>query len=337
MACVMVSGLMGARTVNVLATDNMYNYTEMRQECKELIEDTLYDLLDNGLTSEKVDISQYNIQKDDGLTEILKDIESENLLIYEAYGGIKYYFSAYSNSEFYKSVTITVTDTKVANYQRRYEKLNRIIDKMVDKYTTDGMSDYQLAMALHDALINRVSYGYNETLEYNAATAYGALVNKVALCEGYAKAYKLLLEAVDMDCIVVSNGEHAWNMVKIGKKWYHVDTTWDDTGSSVKHTYFLLSDKNISKYEIHNTWAPVVKTASKNYSSCAFRKLIGKVKYDGKLSYGIYDNKLYYQIGNKCKKPINLNRKTMTKAEKKQLKKLCKKYKAFAKEVKAYI
>lgn len=84
------------------------------------------------------------------------------------------------------------------------------------------------------------------------------VLSKKSVCEGIAKAYKLLLNALGVKCIVVSgklksesgsNGEHVWNIVKIDGKTYHVDPTNDICNSTREYTnydYFCLTDKQIS-------------------------------------------------------------------------------------------
>lgn len=94
-------------------------------------------------------------------------------------------------------------------------------------------------LALHDALVEKCSYNIeaaNNTDAYPLAfTAYGALVDGSAVCEGYAKAMKLLLDSAGLHALYVTgtassgaeSGPHAWNFVYVGK-WYQVDATFDD-------------------------------------------------------------------------------------------------------------
>lgn len=82
--------------------------------------------------------------------------------------------------------------------------------------------------AIHDYVVKHVSYDTS----YKAYTAYEALVNRSAVCQGYALlTYQLLKEAGIENHFVTGTGDgqpHAWNLVKIENKWYHLDTTFDD-------------------------------------------------------------------------------------------------------------
>ena len=85
---------------------------------------------------------------------------------------------------------------------------------------------------------------------------YGVFVKGRAVCEGYAKAYKMLMDIADIDCIIVTGtvGEndisHAWNMIKLDNSWYHVDVTYDDPNPETKEIVYLymnITDEIIEK------------------------------------------------------------------------------------------
>lgn len=111
-------------------------------------------------------------------------------------------------------------------------------------------TDYDKIYAAHEYLRSRVSYTDNGS--YMVQTAYGALINKEAVCEGYAKAYKILLNAMGIECDVVINAEHAWNVVQLDGKWYLVDVTNDDSNNGLMYFLLgadvLLGDNDIAKY-----------------------------------------------------------------------------------------
>ena len=121
-----------------------------------------------------------------------------------------------------------------------------------------GMSsDYERALFLHDWLSQNVSYSLYADNRHNA---YGALIKGEAVCEGYAEAYQYLLHRAGIQCLMVtgfSKGEgHAWNMVRIGGAYYHVDLTWDDQNRDTFHTYFNLTDSEISEDHTFNPVFP---------------------------------------------------------------------------------
>lgn len=137
-------------------------------------------------------------------------------------------------------------------------ELNQIIEQLLYEAIHEQMSDYEKELALHDALIEKVSYYSFEDIEkipVDKHTAYGALVNNSAVCDGISKAYQLLLKEAGVESIMVTGkiGEiaHAWNIVKIDDEYYHVDPTSDaidiNNKKQVMHRYFNLSDKELDK------------------------------------------------------------------------------------------
>ncbi|MED1410342.1 S-layer homology domain-containing protein [Bacillus paramycoides] len=114
-----------------------------------------------------------------------------------------------------------------------------------------GMDDHEKVKAIHDYVVKHVSYDTS----YKAYTAYEALANRSAVCQGYALlTYQLLKEAGIENHFVVGTGDgqpHAWNLVKIDNKWYHLDTTFDDPipdeQGRVTYSYFNLSDEQIAR------------------------------------------------------------------------------------------
>ena len=116
---------------------------------------------------------------------------------------------------------------------------------------TPSMTDWDKELYLHDALAERVTYVESE----NAHSAYGALVDGEAVCEGYAEALQYLLHRVGIQSFIaigssVNPGSlqpegHAWNYVRINGRYYHVDLTWNDQDSHLYHAYFNVDDATI--------------------------------------------------------------------------------------------
>lgn len=122
----------------------------------------------------------------------------------------------------------------------------------------DGLSAYQRELTVHDYLAQLAAYDVNvdaENADNNDPelyTVYGALVNKLTVCEGYARAFQLLLNGLGVDCVNItgtSDGElHMWSEVKLGENWYAVDLTWDDREESYsRYCYFNLTSEQMAK------------------------------------------------------------------------------------------
>jgi len=100
-----------------------------------------------------------------------------------------------------------------------------------------GLSPVEQVLFVHDWIARSCEYDYDrcngyepEREPWTSHTAYGVLVDGVAVCQGYAYAAHELLGRLGIETInIVSNGMgHEWNMVQLNGKWYHMDITWDD-------------------------------------------------------------------------------------------------------------
>ena len=139
------------------------------------------------------------------------------------------------------------------------------------------MSDFQKEVFVHDFVINNIKY--DETLGNNGSkiepyTVYGALVEHKAVCEGIAKTVKLLLNMLDVKCIVVSGTyeghRHAWNIVKLDDWAYNLDVTMDMGRvihkGKMRYNYFNFRDSDFDFYNPDNAhMLPECKAIKNNY------------------------------------------------------------------------
>lgn len=132
-----------------------------------------------------------------------------------------------------------------------------------------GMSQVEAMLALHDYLAVNCVYNWNvatgkdeSTYPQNIYTAYGVLVEGDAVCQGYALAYKYLLNLLGISSVVTGSSDmnHAWNLVYLDGHWYHVDVTWDDPTPNAYgmclHANFLRSDAGIYDTGHHGWTSP---------------------------------------------------------------------------------
>lgn len=109
---------------------------------------------------------------------------------------------------------------------------------VLEEVLHDGMSPFETEAALYDWVVQNVDYSWDHADLLNevhraAYTPYGGLVEREAICLGYASSFQLLMEMAGMECVTVvgashaSTVDHAWNMVRLNGQWYCVDATWD--------------------------------------------------------------------------------------------------------------
>ena len=137
-----------------------------------------------------------------------------------------------------------LSESDLALYQRAVQIHSALADPT--------MSEYQQVKAFHDYLCETVTYTERGQASH---TAYGALVDGAAVCQGYTQAMDLLCFLSGIDCEYIfgsSRGQnHSWVRVNVEGQWYNVDTTWDDQVSHISYEYFLRSDEFMAR---DHTW-----------------------------------------------------------------------------------
>ncbi len=143
------------------------------------------------------------------------------------------------------------------------------VENKIETITRNAVgSTYDKVSFVHDTLVDLISY--DQTSRVNNSNIYGALVEETCVCEGYAEAFKVILDRLDIPCVIVygegvdgsgRTESHAWNYVKMEDgNWYAVDATWDDpiiigSGGVLgvnKHKYFLNGSNNFSSTHIES-------------------------------------------------------------------------------------
>ena len=185
---------------------------------------------------------------------------------WRASGAFPWYLDGYTY--YYNNRTGYVTNVEPkywdANTYSR-TKFEQRTQEILNEAIKEGMSDWQKALSLYNYLAAQTAYSE----DYPQAggiqrNAYGAIVNRDAVCVGYAYAYMELLSRCGIRSVVVGSKamNHQWNLVLIRGNWYHVDVTWGDplrygkdANGVISHDYFLLSDAAISDSDHeHHGW-----------------------------------------------------------------------------------
>ena len=149
------------------------------------------------------------------------------------------------------SITFEFNDS-VSAIKEQVNKVNREVKKF-DQLVEPGMTDEDLTLLVHDYLAVNTVYdvNYDSNRDESIFDIYGVFGDKEAVCQGYALAAEYLLNRHGVNCGIASSekANHAWNIVEIDDKWYHMDVTWDDpiydNLGRVHHQYLLISDQEL--------------------------------------------------------------------------------------------
>lgn len=154
----------------------------------------------------------------------------------------------YSGNTYYISVTFTVTYHDSAEHQ---PMVDDAVDALLSELALDGKSDYEKVCAVYDWMTANIAYDFEhlEDESYSLKwTAYGALVDRTSVCQGYAVLFYRLMLTLGIDCRIIfgyANGRHSWNIVRLDGLYYNVDATWD-AGRGPYYDYFLISQDRMN-------------------------------------------------------------------------------------------
>ncbi len=132
----------------------------------------------------------------------------------------------------------TGASSKIAAFDNAVNNAKNIIEA---KFGANATRQEKLKI-IHDYICNETNYGQPNNPAAHTAGAF--FLNECdVVCEGYAKAFKILCDRFGIPCACISGyaGEaHMWNYVQMDDgKWYLVDVTWDDQDNRIYDTYFL--------------------------------------------------------------------------------------------------
>lgn len=169
----------------------------------------------------------------------------------EIFYSVKYTYRYYRDSENAEMIPEYLFEKKkiIENQKAlkaRVEKLAR---------PAENMAEIEKLLYIHDFICRNIRY--DKLKKAYSHEIIGSLGQGVAVCEGIAKAVKILCDALHIWCVIAlseANPEkgikyrHAWNIVRVNGKYYHLDATFDNTLGQkelVRYDYFMLSDKQL--------------------------------------------------------------------------------------------
>ena len=171
---------------------------------------------------------------------------------YSTAGYIKYTMAYHSNAE-------------------QEAKLTEAVAVAMAKLQLNGLSEAKKITKIHDYICNHVDYEYNSK-EEQIYTAYGALCTGKAVCQGYAVLFYRLCKEAGLSVRIISGtgngGPHAWNIVRIGSKYYNVDCTWDGQDAATYNEFLLKSEADFRDHT-RESWK-VAGSRYLDYTSAEF-------------------------------------------------------------------
>ncbi len=178
----------------------------------------------SGLGKEQLDISIQNPALDPELMALVLDQVGES------------YVLCTLNQDATALIYTPTNGRTMAECLSYLEELDTLAQAVVAEQIKPGMDATEQVNALYDYLTDQVRYDHRyysdkASMPYESQTAYGALKDGLAICGGYAQAFRLLCDQVGVECYTVSGtakGEyHMWNIVDTPEGWRYYDATYD--------------------------------------------------------------------------------------------------------------
>lgn len=196
-----------------------------------------YDQLDLHVHSFVPEMNHVGVTPEE-MKQVMEHYRSDNPQVFWLNGNYEYRLDKKNNTVDQMILSFSyldgLTQDKIELTQADIEKKNRELQLAADEILArvpETASVYQIVLFFHDELAKTVRYDVTAPFQH---TLYGALVQKAAVCDGYASAMQYLLGRVGIKCLMVYGADranagenHAWNLVKLEDEYYHLDVTWD--------------------------------------------------------------------------------------------------------------
>ena len=136
-----------------------------------------------------------------------------------------------------------------AKHQKAMEAAAVLVETIIDS----DMTDSERYEAIHGWMLDNIEYDMHAALNQatetgDAFSAYGALVDGLAVCDGISAAFAMVCRSADLPCIYVASTEmnHSWNAVLCDGEVRYIDVTYDLTGNT-EDKYLLLDENELSR------------------------------------------------------------------------------------------
>lgn len=137
------------------------------------------------------------------------------------------------------------------------EEVDAAAAEIISKVSPNAKS-WGKSKTVHDELCRLITYDESQSAPH-CHDLYGALVNRYAVCSGYACAFTHIMGELGVDCPLSYSEDHAWNRVSVPSYDEYIDITWDDTDMTdrygdpyIDYSYFFLTREECESIDSHS-------------------------------------------------------------------------------------
>lgn len=161
----------------------------------------------------------------------------------------------------------------------KYAELISSLKKLLVDHQLYSLSRYNQLLWVYTYITTHCSY----TDDAKANNPWSAFFQGQTQCYGYALLTKLLLDMLAIPNLLVggkipspqmpSSDLHAWNLVRLGFKWYHFDTCFGSTSiPSPTNNYFLCGSCSLTPHHNWSTTWHLLPIAHSSYTPSSTKR-----------------------------------------------------------------
>lgn len=154
-----------------------------------------------------------------------------------------------------------IDQVKLNKYLEDYTiAIRNVVEELINtNVVTAEMNQKEIAKAVYRWLINNIAYDKRESPE--SYTGYGAINNRLAVCQGYVIAYNHILRVFGIETEGQPGGikqkgkyiPHIWTKANLDGRKTNIDATFGDTDigkDQADMKYFDITDQELAKTHI---------------------------------------------------------------------------------------
>lgn len=145
--------------------------------------------------------------------------------------------------------------------QQKFDLKVASVARELELYT---MEEEDKELYIHDFITDTVQYDYGKNGEISYS-AYGALMNGAAVCQGISALYKVFADKCSLNCILIRGWlknnnstmqaeNHQWNIVEVNGRYAHLDVTNDKNRLQGIKLYGKYNFTDTMAYEFGYSW-----------------------------------------------------------------------------------
>ncbi len=201
---------------------------------------------------------------EENMLQAFNEISVEYVEYFSGFNQVAYSMIGHTNSIFtirLQNNNFNVED--IINKQIYFEKYANTINEYLHKegIISTKMNERVVAENLYTYVTQFLEY--DEELNNESYSGYGAVKNNKAVCQGYTALYNYLLKLNNINCygesgiIIESEVPHIWTVAELDGKWTYIDVTFGDP---------VPDEKNYTNYDYFDMDREYIKESRRNFN-----------------------------------------------------------------------